>query len=349
MNEELARRAASDGHEVTFLVSGYPGSIKKEVIDGYTIVRVGNRYTVYIAAAVYYYKYLKSWPDLIIEEINTMPFFTKIYSMGKKRKLLIYQLAREIWFHELPKELFPISLIGYLLEPLYLRFLSSDNCLTESKSTQADLTHYGFKKERISIIPAGSNIKPISHIDNSMKFKVFTILSVGSLRSMKQTLHQVEAFEKIKASYPECKMIIAGNISTPYGREVLSYINQSPFKKDIDFKGSVSEQEKQDLMRKSHIITVTSIKEGWGLIITEANSQGTPAVAYDVDGLRDAIKNKETGLLTKDNTPEALAESIITLLNDKKLYAHLQKNAYEWSKILTFDNSYKVFKDVINR
>lgn len=102
-------------------------------------------------------------------------------------------------------------------------------------------------------------------------------------------------------------------------------------------------------MRKSHLILVSSIKEGWGLIITEANSQGTPAVAYNVDGLRDAVMDMKTGLLTKENAPEALAEHVISLFNNKELYLQLQKNAYDWSKTLTFDNSYDVFKKVISR
>ncbi len=349
MNEELAKRAVADGHEIIFLVSGYPGGKKKEVIDGYTVIRTGSRYTVYITTAIYYLKHLRTWPDLIIEEINTMPFFTKLYTMGGKRKLLIYQLAREIWFHELSKKMFPISLLGYLLEPLYLRFLSGDDCLTESKSTLNDLALHGFKKKKINIIPAGSNIKPIPQIDNAAKYKKFTLLSVGSIRSMKQTLHQVKAFEKVKSSIPECTMIIAGSISTPYGQEVMSYIEKSPFKNDIIYKGSVTQAEKQELMRKSHLILVSSIKEGWGLIITEANSQGTPAVAYNVDGLRDAVMDMKTGLLTKENTPEALAEHVISLFNNKELYLQLQKNAYDWSRTLTFDNSYDVFKKVISR
>lgn len=349
MNEELAKRAVSDGHEVIFLVSGYPGGKKREVVDGYTIIRTGSRFTVYLTSAIYYLKHLRSWPDLIIEEINTMPFFTKLYIFRKNRKLFIYQLAREIWFHEMSKGLHLISLAGFLLEPLYLRFLSGDHCLTESKSTLLDLTRYGFKRDKIDIIPAGTNIKPIPQIDNSIKYKKFTVLSVGSLRSMKQTLHQIKAFEKIKASIPECTMIIAGSISTPYGNEVLSYINNSPYNNDIHYKGSVTEQEKQELMRRSHVIVVSSIKEGWGLIVTEANSQGTPAIVYDVDGLRDAVIDKKTGLLTQENTPEALAEQIITLFNNKKLYLQLQKNAYDWSKTLTFENSYETFKKVISR
>jgi len=40
------------------------------------------------------------------------------------------------------------------------------------------------------------------------------------------------------------------------------------------------------LLQKSHVLAVTSVKEGWGLVVTEANPQGTPAVVYNVDGLR---------------------------------------------------------------
>jgi glycosyltransferase involved in cell wall biosynthesis len=199
MNEELAKRAVKDGHEVIFLVAAYSGCKKKEVIDGYTVIRIGGRQTIYIAAALYYLKYLRSWPVLIIEEINTVPFLTNIYAPSKKRILFIYQLAREIWFHELPKKMYLLSALGYLCEPLYLRFLSNEICFTESQSTQKDLTSYGFAKKNIHIIPPGTNIQPIESLHKIEKYKHFTVLSLGSIRSMKQTLHQIEAFETIKA------------------------------------------------------------------------------------------------------------------------------------------------------
>ena len=100
-------------------------------------------------------------------------------------------------------------------------------------------------------------------------------------------------------------------------------------------------------MQKSHLIAVTSIKEGWGLIVTEANSQGTPAVVYDVDGLRDSCRNLETGFVCEKNTPENLSEKIQEALQDKESYERIRQNAWNWSKEINFDKSYEDFSKLL--
>ena len=77
VSHELARRLVADGHEVILLVRSFPGGNQEEMIDGYRVIRNGGFQSVYFKAYKYYQKNLKNWPDLVIEEINTVPFFTK--------------------------------------------------------------------------------------------------------------------------------------------------------------------------------------------------------------------------------------------------------------------------------
>ena len=115
-------------------------------------------------------------------------------------------------------------------------------------------------------------------------------------------------------------------------------------KKDITYLGRVDEKRKSQLMEHCHLLLATPVKEGWGLVITEANSKGTPAIVYNVDGLRDSVKNNITGLVCRDNTPDDMAKNIIRAFKDKFLYKRLQRNALNFSKSFTFDRSYKEFK-----
>ena len=135
---------------------------------------------------------------------------------------------------------------------------------------------------------------------------------------------------------------LAGDDSGSYAESVLAYIAKSPHAADIKCLGRVSNEQKIELMRRSHVITVTSVKEGWGLIVTEAASQGTPAVVYDADGLRDSVKQGQTGTITVPNPP-ALAGGIVAMFKDKARYETIRVEAWRWSTTMTFDHCYEDF------
>ncbi len=345
VNEQLAKRLVQDGHEVIFITGGYKGGAPEETHpDGYKIIRVGNRVTVYHHARLYYQKHLKGWADLAIDEVNTVPFFCKFY-VKEPNIIFAHMLCRKIWFDELP---LPLSAIGYIAEPIYLRLLSNKPVITVSESTKQDLQRVGFKPSNIRIISEGLEHPPARQLPAlSSKAKTPTMLSLGSMRQMKHTIDQVKAFELAKAAIPTLKLEVAGDSSGRYGRKVLRAIHASRYARDITYHGRVSQAQKQRLLRRSHLITVTSTKEGWGLIVTEANSQGTPAAVYNVDGLRDSIRHNKTGLVTKRNTPQQLAEAIVTLLTNQQRYNAMRKTGWQWSKTITFDKSYQQFKKAI--
>lgn len=343
VNEELAKRLVGDGHEVVLLVGGFAGGQATEVRDGYKIIRLGNRWTVYWQAYRYYRQNLQGWADVAIDEVNTVPFFIKFF-VKEKNVLLIHQLCREIWFYQMA---FPLNVIGYLLEPLYLRLLRGRPVITISESSKRDFLRYGFQAELIKVLELGIENAPVESLASIDKFTHPTILSLGAIRNMKRTLDIVKAFELAKATSKDLRLVVAGDASTAYGKQVLDYINQSVFTADISYEGRVSPQKKIELMQQAHLIAVTSVKEGWGLIVPEANSQGTPAVVYDVDGLRDSVRHGQTGLVTEYNTPAGLAASLVSLLSDPRRYEEFRQAGWQWSQQLTFANTYQEFLAVI--
>lgn len=345
VNEELAKRLVKNGNNVIFITAGFKDGKKEEVVDGYKIVRLGNRWTVYFQAWRYYKKHLQGWSDLIIDEVNTVPFFAKFYAK-EKNIILCYQLCREIWFYQM---FFPLSLIGYLIEPLYLWLLRKRIVLTESESTRRDMQKYGFKADNIFIFNIGLEIEPAKDLDALSKYKEPTILSLGTLRSMKRSLHIVKAFEIAKEKIPDLKLVIAGDAKTRYGKKTLDYINNSKYKDSINYLGKVNIDKKIELLQSSHIICATSVKEGWGIIVTEAASQGTSAVVYNVDGLRDSVRDNETGLICQQNTPKNLAKNIINLLENKDKYNTLKFEGWKRSKQFCYNNSYEQFIKIINK
>lgn len=339
ISSEICRRLVRDGHQVIVVTSAHgSGSRSPETtaIDGYQVVRVGNRFSVYWRAYRYVSGHLSGWPDAVVEEINTIPFFSRYYMRRTPRVLLFYMLCREIWFYQLP---LPFSLVGYLLEPLYLRLLNRDPTIALSQSTKQDLVRHRFRADRVSVMTAAIKLTPAHDLSASEKYDRPTIVSLGHIRPMKRTLDQIRAFELARAELPDLQLKVAGDAAGAYGRRVLRAIARSRYRADIEYLGRISETTKRELLRRSHLIVVSSIKEGWGLIVTEAASQGTPAVVYDVDGLRDSVRNRETGVITAAN-PRGMAAGILEVLGDRRFYERLRQQAWEWSAELTMERAY---------
>ncbi len=80
----------------------------------------------------------------------------------------------------------------------------------------------------------------------------------------------------------------------------------------VTFLGRVSEEEKRERLGRAHALVATSVREGWGLVVTEAAASGTVAIGYDVAGLRDSI-GASGGILTPAD-PASLATGLVRLL-----------------------------------
>lgn len=345
---EICKRLTAEGHTVTLLTTDYPGAHAVHPIDGVQVIRVGSsRYVHPYQALWYYVRRLRNTFDIVIEEVNGgAPYFSIFFGRKTPRFMLYHQLARTNWLFEIPA---PFSYIGFhVLVPLATRLasLSRVPVITVSESSRQELARFGFSPHRTHIISEGTHIEPVKNLAAIKKYAEPTVLVHGSMRAMKRTIDQIKAFELAKKQIPNLRLKVSGSSSSAYGQKVMAYIAKSPYKKDIEYLGRTTDEQKVELMQCCHVIIVTSVEEGWGLIVTEANSQGTPAVVYDVHGLRDSVKHMKTGLVTAEN-PAALADGIVTLLHDKKLYKTMQQSGWEWSKTITFDQSYQDFKKIV--
>jgi glycosyltransferase involved in cell wall biosynthesis len=96
--------------------------------------------------------------------------------------------------------------------------------------------------------------------------------------------------------------------------------------------GYLPRRDLYERMARAHSLLVTSVREGWGMVITEANSVGTPAVGYDVPGVRDAIRDGDTGILAEAGNPTELANAALSLIADAGVYAFRRGQALVWSR-----------------
>jgi len=335
---EIATRLSKKfNHDVTLFASRFLGADWNERIDGIDIIREGGKYTVYEKAKAFYNRTRDSY-DLVIDEINVKPFLTPKYVKKERHPILalIHQIAPEQFTYELP---FPLSFLGrYYLEKKWLSYYKNIPTVTVSESTRVELEKIGLKK--IFLVPEGLSVSPLSALP--VKEAVQTVVFIGRLKKHKLPHHAIQAFMLIKKEIPTSKFWVIGD---GYMRKKLEALGA----KDTEFYGFIDNAQKYDLLRRAHLVLMPGIREGWGLVVTEANAMGTPVVAYDIPGLRDSISNGKNGILVKENTPSGLASSAIALLRDAGLLEKLSLNALAQSKQFSWEKSADVFNQVIEK
>lgn len=333
---EVARRWAEIGHQVTLFTSEFSNCEREEILEGVRVVRSGGKYSVYCRARKYYReRFSEEGYDVVVDEINTRPFFTlKFVKRCEKVIALIHQLAREYWFYETP---FPASYFGYyFLEDRWLRNYLYIPTVTVSESTQQDLSNLGFK--RVFLVPEGLAFEPLSKIPEKEEYPV--VVYVGRLKRAKRPDHAVRAFRIVKDKVPDSELWVLGNGSLKKDLKRIAC-------EDVRFFGCLCDAERRERVRRSWVLVNPSVREGWGLNVVEANALGTPCVAYDVAGLRDSISHYETGLLAEAGNVEALADKIVMVLNDDSIRNKLSKNALNHSRKFSWDNTAEEFIKVL--
>ena len=295
---------------------------------GIRVIRQGCKYSVYTRARRYVKSHLSEF-DVIVDEINTVPFWVPRIAKDKPVVALIHQLAKEIWFYETK---FPLNYMGYAIEPLWLRKYKRVPTVTVSESTKRDLLELGFNQVRI--VSNGIGVSPSPGIPSKESHPVFAF--VGRLVKCKLPQHAILAFANVKVHFPNAELWIIGD----------GYLRPTLEKSRIEgvkFFGKISEQAKFDLLRRAHILLMPSVREGWGISVIEANAVGTPAVGYAVPGLQDSIVDGLTGRLVRPLDYAALADAAEQTLLDTLADKNLSNNALEWSRKFSWDASAREF------
>lgn len=348
-SHEHAKAWVKSGHSVTLFTSLFKGGLGRENMDGVNIVRRGNEvFGVHIRAFFWYFFGKHPKFDLVIDEIHGIPFFTPLYVRGKKL-CFIHEVAKEVW--KLNPWSFPFNLIPYLFgtifEPFVFRLVYKDQkFMTVSDSTKDDLVNWGILPKNIKVIRNGVTVylpKPFPK-----KEKLKTVMFLGALTKDKGIEDAIRAFELIGKSDPNWQFWIVGKGEENYVKKLKTMILSLNLKDKVKFWGYVSEKKKFELLARAHILVNPSVREGWGLVVVEANKVGTPVVVYKSPGLVDSTKNGQSGIILDENSPHAMAKSIIKLINNKVLYRKLSVGAKKWSDLFNWSKSGKESMNLLN-
>jgi glycosyltransferase involved in cell wall biosynthesis len=315
--EQVARSLVARGHAVTLFAAAVEGRPPREIVEGVEIVRAGGRFGVYRAARRFWSKQPPGAYDVVVDEINTRPFLTPRWVRDTAIVALIHQLAREIWFHETP---FPVSVLGrYVLEPWWLRAYRSVPAMTVSKTSAESLTRHHHWRD-VTVLPEGSDPHPVPAVPKEAEP---TIAFLGRLVAMKRPEHAIEAFRLLTRRYPAARLWMIGD-----GPLLARLRSSAP--SGLAFLGQLDRDELLARLARAHVLVSTSVREGWGLNISEAAACGTPSIAYRVPGLVDSVHASGGALV--DPSPEALGKALVDFFAGR-LHLEARASTVPWSEV----------------
>jgi glycosyltransferase involved in cell wall biosynthesis len=328
---EVAKELIHSGHTVTLYTAKYPGASDIDYIDGVKIERLGNRVSVYWRIPR---RVRSTHPGMVIDVVNTRPFMTPLWHKKMKSDVdcyaLIFQTAEEVWYEETPNLL---AFFGkHLLEPWWLSAYANFPTWTISDSSITSLNSFGLKKVKNLGIGIPNKTSLANDDSEVIEFEGRrSVCFCSRLVSMKRPFDAIRAFEIFHETIGKevrysLEVIGSGDL---YEEIKIAAIN-SEF--DIIIHGRVSESEKQEIYRRSFAILGTSVREGWGLTMSEGAQQGALPVAYGVPGLTDSVR-AAGGLLSAEN-PDSLAEALVIAVTNEISVDHSSKlGLSSWKEI----------------
>lgn len=343
---EYARRLVRDGHRVTWFSRGYKNARLEEENEGVRVVLRGGLLSTYIRGWQYY-RSLKKKPDIVIDMLNTISWQTPLYIERNKRIAYVNQLAREVLFYELNPFLAGIC---YFLEKFQFKTYRNTKFICYADSTRTDLVRVGIPRKNIELFSLGLDH---TRYYPGEKHPTPLFLCVSRLVKMKRTDIAVRAMSIVVRNHPNARLAVVGY---GYQRESLGGLREELgltdnvffVDEDILFLAKSHKDQKVKMMQQAWALIFPSVKEGWGMTVTECAACGTPAIVTDVTGLRDSVRKGVTGLMIGAHpAPEELAAAMIRIVENHELREKLSKNAIEWSKNFNWDKSYRQFRDII--
>lgn len=337
---EIFGRLARQGYSVTAAVAGFEGGAAQERVQDVEVRRLGRLAAYYPRVPLFCARETRRGHfDVVVECLNKIPFFSPLYS--KVPVLAIcHHLFGEVAFQQVS---LPIATAVWSAErflPLVykkLRFVSI------SESSKEDLVGRGIPAEQIRVSHCGIDPSPVC-VDPAV-LRPPRVCYVGRVEPYKNVDVMLKALASLAPRFPELEIIIMGRGSALPQLEQLA--RELGLADRTRFAGFVSNQERDEILASSRVCVCPSEKEGWGLTVIESNAVGTPVVASDAQGLRDSVRDGETGFLVEIGDVAGFAKYIEALLHDDELSLRMTRDALAWAERFDWDLAAREMADEI--
>lgn len=199
---------------------------------------------------------------------------------------------------------------------------------------------------KVHIVYPGANSELLKFKENNINHNTFNILYVGRLIRRKGLDDIIKAIGKVPKDY-KVKLNIIGHGENNRILEYKKIINSCNLENQVSFIGEINNIKKiahyyndcDVLIMVPKIVEPTGGFESFGCVYLEAGLFEKPVIGTKHFGVKEAVVDKETGLLVNENSPKEISNAIIRLIKDKVLYKKLGENNYKRTIKYFMDNN----------
>jgi glycosyltransferase involved in cell wall biosynthesis len=328
---EIFGRLARRGHRVTALAASFPGSAARETVDGIDVRRLGRVPLYYPRAARACAREASAGRvDVVVECLNKLPYYAPVYARVPVLAVC-HHLFGETAFLQVA---WPVAAAVWLAEKPIPRLYRGSTFVAISDSSRDDLVARGVKPEDVHVIPCGIR-RPSVPVRVPVAQRPRRVVYVGRLEAYKRVDVLLRAMASLRERLPDAETVVIGRGSQQALLEALA--RELGIADRTRFAGFVSDAERDALLADARVCVCPSVKEGWGLAVIESNAVGTPVVASDAPGLRDSVRDGETGFLVPVDDVAAFAARIAELLLDDERAERMSRLGEAWSRRFDWD------------
>ncbi|MCB0970974.1 MAG: glycosyltransferase family 4 protein [Acidimicrobiales bacterium] len=326
---EVARLWAEAGIDVVMRTSFAQGHPPRATRDGYQVVRKAGRYLVFPRAALSEATHRYGRRDALVEIWNGMPFFSPLWASGP-RVVFLHHIHAEMWKMVLPPNL---ARMGDTLERrIAPRLYRGSRMITLSPSSKAEMLEVGFRDELVDVVPPGVDPR---YTPGGERSATPLVVGVGRLVPVKRFDRLIRAVVAARREAPDLELVLVGTGPDRTALEALvAELDATGY---IRFAGRVTDDELVATYRSAWAVASSSVREGWGMTLTEAAACGTPAVATRIPGHVDALAEGVSGLLADDDAD--LARDLAAIATDDGLRERLSAGALAHASTFTWGNT----------
>ena len=323
----VCRLWAEAGLDVTMRTSYAPGAPTDSRRDGYRVVRRAGRYLVFPRGVASEMLGRHGTRDALVEIWNGVPWLSPIWARGP-RVTWLHHVHGPMWKMVLPPGLARAgSLVERRLAPPFYRRTS---VITLSPSSRDELVgQLKFPATNVTVVPPGIDARFSA---GGVRSPTPLVVAVGRLMPVKRFELLVDQVAPLRSRHPDLRLVIVGEGAE---RDLIEACVARHDAADwVTLAGRVTDDELVALYRRAWIVASASVAEGWGMTLTEAAACGTPAVATDIAGHRDAVADGRTGVLA---APDELGAAIGRVVADPDLRARLHAGALAHAATFTWE------------